>query len=222
MDNFKFIGKWNNIEYQFSAFKGLQNRLDAYDTISDTNLSDGTISLNISSELNDTFEPSQAQLDTIDWISLNGDKIRKAILRGLQGYYEKWKNFLDLQDDFIVQYKSVKTGEDLGNILGLSRIFISTTSLDGHCVYGMEGGWSGDPEHGLGIVMIKDRILVFGTQDDMILPSSIIANFDGDYENHRKLVILSYEEKRKLEQRNPNHPTLHKKPKYYILSLIHI
>ena len=178
-------------------------------------MSDGTIVLNITAESNDSFEPNQSQINTINWISSNAILIKKAIFKAVKIYHDKWKDVLDPQDDFMIDFNSTKTENDLGNILGLSRLFIATTELEGHCIFCMEGGWSGDPEHGLGIVMYKDEVLKLGIQDDVSMWSIPGISFDGDYEKYLVEIQKYYDNRMKLQWTNPNHPTFHPLPKYY-------
>ena len=109
MNEFQFNGRWEEIKYRFDAFKGFQNRYGSYDTISDNELSDGTIVLNITAESNDSFEPNQSQINTINWISSNAILIKKAIFKAVKIYHDKWKDVLDPQDDFMIDFNSTKT-----------------------------------------------------------------------------------------------------------------
>jgi len=215
MDKFIFSGEWENIKHKFEAFAGFQNRFGDYDTISNNELSDGTVYLNIQSELNESYEPSDAQIATINYIERNGDAIKKSIYGGVEEFYLNWKDKLDPEDEFIKQFNSIKSEKGLYKILGISRLFVSATKMNDLCIYGMEGGWSGDPEHGLGILMHKDNLILLGTQDDMILPSPHFVEYDGNYKEHRKKVIEKHQELRQMSLMNPNNPLLHRQPKYY-------
>ena len=90
MFDFKFEGKWQNIKYRFTAFEGLQSRMGSYTSVDKKSLSDGTVNMNITASL-DHIEPTKEQIQTINWISYNGDLIKKSIYNAVTKYYVEVK-----------------------------------------------------------------------------------------------------------------------------------
>jgi len=219
MDNFTFEGKWENISYQFDAFKGLQSRNGPYTSLDSRQLSDGTVALHIDSELSADFEPLPIQIDTINWISNNGDLIKKSILSSIQKYYIKLKECYgyDPNDrDHQIWFPPLEKVEDLGKVMGVGNVSISLRCKEGLCVYCLECGCSWDDEHGLGIIMHKDEVLTIGDAGSIMLRGTTeLQEYSGDYENLINSNRKKAQDRTALWNRNPIHPDLYKRPQFF-------
>ncbi|MFK7937315.1 MAG: hypothetical protein AB8G22_27625 [Saprospiraceae bacterium] len=90
MKSFEFKGDWEFV-YQFEAFKGLQSRRGAYTSIDSEKESNGKVSVTISDEINDDTNPTEEQINSINFIIDNPDKIKQSLFNALEIKYPKLK-----------------------------------------------------------------------------------------------------------------------------------
>jgi len=217
---FEFKGKWENIPYRFTAFEGMQSRQGAYTSMSSRELSDGTVSLHLEDELNEDFNPRKEQIATINWIAENGDAIKESIFVAVQGYYIKMKEIYgyDANDvDHQAWFPTLASKDDLGKAMGVGNLRISIVHKDGLCIYNLECGCTWDDEHGLGIKMYKDQVLLIEDASSALGEGvgTTAIEMTGTYAEYVEEKRAVFKVRNEKWSKNPLHPDLYTKPIFY-------
>ncbi len=168
MEQFKFDGIWEK-EYQFDAFKGLQNRRGPYASVSSSELSNGTILLTINDDLTENPDPYPEQLEAINFILRNPGKLKDSMRNGIDKIYEDLKTQYGYQEEDEEHNKwfpNITKIEDYDKVFGVANIFVQIPSKNGLSYVGIECGCSWDDEHGLGFLFHGDKLIKIGTADE--------------------------------------------------------
>lgn len=218
MFDYKFEGKWENVKYRFTAFEGLQSRMGSYTSQDKNELSDGTVNLSITSSL-ESMEPTKEQIQTINWISFNGEIIKESIFQAVKEYYVEMKRICgyDSNDpDQQTWFPELNSSNDLGRAMGVGNIRISLLEKQGHCIFNLECGCTWDEEHGLGIKMHKDKVLKIGDAGSCLSEGeSVIKSFTGEYSEIYENAGKKNKERMEIWTTNPLDERLYEEPTYY-------
>jgi hypothetical protein len=103
---------------------------------------------------------SKGQFETIQYLTKNSEIVRDSLLHGL---LKDYSNAKDTYEEIMPQITGI---EDYKNHLELSYIHIMDSEKDGFAYYGFELESSWDPEHGVGAMMHKDRVIAIGLADE--------------------------------------------------------
>lgn len=213
MLDYKFDGRWEDIKYKFSAFEGLQSRMGAFTSMDKRQLSDGTVNMFISASL-EQMEPSKEQIDTINWISINGDEIKETMFTSVKAYILKMKKLYGNEDDPDQKdwFPELNSSADLGTAMGVGNLTIQQSGKDAYCVYNLECGCTWDEEHGMGLIMYKNEVLHIGDA-----ASSLGGGPPRDAEatRQREKALTDHKARMKTWAANPNDPSFYNEPKYY-------
>ncbi|WP_378184288.1 DUF6985 domain-containing protein [Aquimarina sp. SS2-1] len=90
----------------------------------------------------------------------NSELIRDSLLNGL---LEEYPNAKKIYEDFMPE---INTIADYKNNLGVAFLHIMDSEKDDHAYVGFELGCSWDDEHGVGVMMHKDRVVKIGLADE--------------------------------------------------------
>lgn len=187
MKLFEFNGDWE-FEYQFDAFKGLQSRRGSYTSKSTEDESDGTVRVNILDELNNETEPTEEQINAINYIIKNPQKIRRTLFTALENEYPKLKEMYDYDiedEDSKEWFPDVESLEEFKNVFGVANMFVMLPKKEKSAYIGLECGCTWDDEHGLGFLLHENRLIKIGSADEAF--SSWEAYKDnGTYEKEKE------------------------------------
>jgi len=142
------------------AWKGFQSRQGAYSSIDKKDKSDGKILVTIEGvHIDYVTVVSEPQIKSITYQVNNSTQIREAILVALMNDYPNIKE--TYEDDM----PDIAETEQYKNHIGLSQLHIMESEKDGISYVGYEFGCDWDDEHGLGIMMHKDKVIAIGIAD---------------------------------------------------------
>ena len=108
----------------------------------------------------------------------------------------------EISDDLIPEIDNI---EDFKNFIGLANIHIMTSDKDDFAYIGFELGCNWDEEHGVGIMMHKDRVVAIG-QAETSFDSWVTFDDNGTSEietqkwNKANAKLQSEEQKNKKKQ----------------------
>jgi len=152
----------DNYEGQITlaAWKGFQSRQGFYGSKDGNETSNGLVKVFINGRQVDYVKTTtQEQINSLNFLQENSEKIRDEILNAL---YRELPEIRDIYDDLVPE---INTISDLKKSIGLSIIHIMESDKDGFAYIGYELGCDWDDEHGLGIMMHKDRVIEIGQAD---------------------------------------------------------
>lgn len=148
---------WINL----SAWKGFESRNGSYGSKDSDKESDGTIKVHIIGESVDYVHVlSQAQFNAIKFLKENSELVRDSLLNGLLADYP---NVKEIYEDLMPE---IKTIADYKNNLGVAFLHIMDSEKYNHAYIGFELGCSWDDEHGVGVMMHKDKVVKIGLAEE--------------------------------------------------------
>ena len=104
MEKFIFDGNWA-LEYRFDAFVGLLSRRGAYTSKSSDLPSDGMVNLTIIDDTGESPDPKPEQINAINYLIENANKIKESMLNGIESIY------LQLKEDYCYKENNVESQE---------------------------------------------------------------------------------------------------------------
>jgi hypothetical protein len=114
-----------------------------------------------------------------NYISLNQQKILRIIFDAVYEHYPIWKDEYDYdKDEKSVPMPDIASSIELKELLYPIRIFIMDVDVEGVSYFGIEFKCKWEKEHGLGIMLYKDRVVDVGYADKAFL--SWVAEADKD------------------------------------------
>lgn len=144
-----------------SAWEGFESRNGFYGAKNSENLSDGTIKVRVIGKSVDYVRIlSQAQFNAIKFLKENSVQVRDTLLDGLLVDYP---NVKDVYEDLMPE---IKTIADYKNNLGVAFLHVMDCEKHDHAYIGFELGCSWDEEHGVGVMMHKDRVVKIGLAEE--------------------------------------------------------
>ncbi len=143
-----------------SAWQGFQSRQGFYGSKDSEEISNGFVKVFINGRQVDYVKiTTQEQVNAINFLQDNSLKIRDEILNSL---FNELPEIREIYEDLVPEINSVS---DLKNFIGLSIIHIMESDKDGFAYIGYELGCDWDHEHGIGVMMHKDRVIEIGQAD---------------------------------------------------------
>jgi len=140
-----------------NSWKGFQSRQGFYSSLDKDESSDGIVKVFVQGKEIDYVKTTTIQqVNAIGFLVDNSEAIRNALLVGLLNVLPSLKEFYE---DLIPDIDNI---EDFKNLIGLSNLHIMTSDKDGFAYIGFELGCDWDDEHGVGIMMHKDRVVAIG------------------------------------------------------------
>lgn len=196
-DDFTFNGDW---EYKIMLPKlaGFQQRDGSYTSLSSNEPGAGLITVEFEDDLSDNTDPYPEQLNTLQYIFENQERIADAIIKSTLAELPEIIINYGLGDE--EEYKNINR-EKIKSIIGFSSILIKLISKDDYAYFDISGGCNWDEEHGLNLLFHKDRVVYFSGIDG---GSTYEAEKDGgenknEYEPQKPLKYLPDEKYNKLK-----------------------
>jgi len=143
------------------AWKEFENRNGFYGSKNSDKKSDGTIKVHIIGEPVDyVYVLSQSQFNAIKFLKENSEKVRDALLNALLADYPNAKDsYKELMPD-------IEVTSDYKDNLGVAFIHVMDSDKDHYAYIGFELDCSWDDEHGVGVMMHKDRVINIGLAEE--------------------------------------------------------
>lgn len=114
-----------------------------------------------------TFMPTEAQRETMAYHLEHGDVIQSAVLAALLPHYEslrpRYVTFLGREADNLMPV--TQSPRDLLPLIDLRQMYLHPWTEDGAAYVGLLFGCTWDQEHGLGVILARDRVIEIGGAD---------------------------------------------------------
>jgi len=121
------------------------------------------VDVNIKDELNDDPDPLPEQIAAINYVLQNQEAILHTMLGRLFEDYEGIRADYGYDDELL---PPIDKPEDLLQSIEFGALYVLLAHRDGVAYVGFEGYCSWDEEHGIGIMMHKDRLVHWGGADE--------------------------------------------------------
>jgi hypothetical protein len=155
-DNFKLNGDWS-YEIELPAFFGFQERRGPYASISSEMPANGLVTIEFEDDLSDNPDPYVEQLNTLDFIFNNQEKIVHAIIEKILQIPEiRRSNRRNEKKYQHIKYETVKSA------MGIAAIIIKTVSKDYFSYYDIVCGCDWE-KNGLNFLFHNERIVSLKT-----------------------------------------------------------
>jgi hypothetical protein len=139
------------------AWIGFQSRQGFYGSKDSSGTSNGLVKVHINGRQVDYVKTTtQEQINALSFLHDNADKIRDGILNAL---FNELSVIKEIYEGLVPEINSIS---DFKNVLGLSIIHVMDSDKDGIAYLGYEFGCDWDDEHGLGVMMHKERVIGIG------------------------------------------------------------
>jgi hypothetical protein len=164
---FKWNGEWKG-QITLESWKGFQSRNGSYGSIDSKSPSQGHSKIRIDNNADtNNREITNGQIAAIEFLINNEITVKNKILEKLLLYYQQLR--IDWGAEGEEWMPTVKSIESFKDMIGLSWIHISQVEKDEIAYLGFEIGCTWDEEHGLGVMLHKDRIIDIGGADSSFL-----------------------------------------------------
>jgi hypothetical protein len=111
--------------------------------------------------------PSEAQSEAMAFHMEHGQEVLAAVLAALQPYYAEMRpqylSFLGSEGDSLMP--GVHSTDELRRLIDLRHVHVHPWIKDGVGYVGLQFGCTWDQEHGLGVLMHRDRVVCIGGAD---------------------------------------------------------
>lgn len=153
------------------AWKGFRTEDSRFDSLDSEPLSDGIIKTHtIGVSVDYVYLLSQAQYNAIQYLAVNSELVRDSLLNSL---FDDYSNKVSIYKELMPQVTEIG---DYKNHLGLSFLHIMDNENDDFAYYGFELECSWDIEHGVGVMMHKDRVIKVGLAEESFNHLNTIDN----------------------------------------------
>lgn len=167
-------------ELILSSWSGFQSRQGFYTSKDIEDTSNGLTKVYIEGkEIDQNKIVTLEQINALKYLLENSDKVKDIILNRLLSEMPELK---EIYEDLIPDIKKI---EDFKDYVGLSNVYLMTSDKDGYAYTGFELGCDWDEEHGIGIMMHKDRVIDIGDAD-IAFASWITFEDNGTIEDETK------------------------------------
>lgn len=154
------IGENYEGELILSSWSGFQSRHGFYASIDTNEVSSGLVRVFVEGKEVDYVKVTTVeQVNAIKYLVDNSDIVRDALLTGLLNEIPELK---EIYEDLIPEIHKI---EDFRNCIGLGNIHLMSSDKDNFAYIGFELGCDWDEEHGVGVMMHKDRVIAIGQAD---------------------------------------------------------
>lgn len=107
--------------------------------------------------------PAPEQSTAYNFLKQNNRDIAMAALEAIFEKYPEWQDSYGYEDDEREEFMpDIRSPNDLKQLIGLGTVHILNIAKDGHAYHGLEFGCTWDEEHGVGVLLHKDRVIKVG------------------------------------------------------------
>lgn len=139
------------------SWKDYQSRQVVCGSNETNSISDGFVKVRVEGKkVESAKKTTLAQVNAIEFLINHSDKIRDALLTGL---LDKLSNLKEVDDNLTPDISGI---EGMKKVIGLSYLHVMSSDKDDFAYVGFELDCEWDEEHGIGVIMHKDRIVKIG------------------------------------------------------------
>jgi hypothetical protein len=172
------------LEFQFEKIK--EFRATGIYSIVQSGYSDGYVGIHF--EKSDFEKPQLFQEKSINYFLENQEVILNALCEGIIKYYPKLMEIYEISDfDEEFGFPELKNINDVKKIIGIGNIHVLEDQKDGYSYLGFECGCPWDTEHGLGVIMHKERVIDVESADIAFSSSKEVRKDNGTYTEEERL-----------------------------------
>jgi hypothetical protein len=174
------IGDMKECYLTLDSWKEFQSRQGDYGAMDKNEKSNGTVKVFINGTPVDyvkIYSPEQA--NAIQFLIDNQYSVRDNLLRGLLADFPNMK---EIYEEYMPDISDIEQYKD---IIGLSTIHVMNSEKDEFAYLGFEIGCTWDEEHGVGVMMYKDRVVSVGQADESFNTWTTYKD-NGTYEQETK------------------------------------
>lgn len=150
--NYSFDGRWS-FKLDLNEFKQLTYENEGAE-----------VDIEIRDFLDDEIEPSEQQVNTINYIIQHQDSIVKKMLETI------WLKWAEIDQDYSIEdyedFPKISMKEDLRKVFNIHTIYIQALYKEDYAYFGLEGSCMWDEEHGIGFLLHKSRLVAFGDAEE--------------------------------------------------------
>lgn len=162
------------------SWAGSQSRGGAYGSVDSQSPAEGIYNLIL--EPGDGEQPSAYQETAYNYLLQNESHIYSIVINALLNKYPEWYSIFH---EYVAESGN-EMPKDMNSVLirehtGIANVHILPVEKESHGYIGFELGCSWDDEHGIGVMLHKDRIIEIGGADAAFL--TWIAERDKNIEN---------------------------------------
>ncbi|MFZ4478019.1 MAG: DUF6985 domain-containing protein, partial [Saprospiraceae bacterium] len=158
MKEYIFNGDWSFDLYlpEFSRLHSIKFFSSERETEHKAKLMNGYVPFSICDERTYEPDPTGEQLSAIEYLLNNEQQIITSLFQIFKHDINKFYAEACGEDDWIPELNTV---EDLGKLIGIQNIMILTSHKDGISYFEIDCAYLGDEEHGLAVVIHKDKLI---------------------------------------------------------------
>ena len=136
----------------------------------------------------DFDKPQGFQKNAINYFYENQEKLLNSFCNGIIEHYPKLMEIYSIEEyDEEYGFPELKSIEDVKKIIGIGNIHILDDQKDDYSYLGFECGCPWDEEHGLGVIMHKERVIDVGAADISFSGSKELRKDNGTYTEEERL-----------------------------------
>jgi hypothetical protein len=167
--------KWDEYfwtgEAVLPSWAGFQSRRGAYGAASSGKKSDGSARLTVTPVNVEARTPPLAEQVLAFRLLLENERaVADSILHAVFAEYPGMRKSYGYDEEEAAKFMpEIKQAKQLRTLIGLSNVHVLNVAKDGIGYTGFEFGCTWDDEHGLGIMMHRDRVVKIGGADTSFL-----------------------------------------------------
>lgn len=139
------------------SWKDFQSRQVIFRSKETNSIPDGFVKVRVEGKQVESVKTTTlAQVNAIEFLINHSDKIRDALLTGLLN------ELSDLKEAYNNLTTNINGIENMKKLIGLSYLHVMSSDKDDFAYIGFELDCEWDEEHGIGVIMHKDRIVKIG------------------------------------------------------------
>lgn len=156
--------------------------------------SNGIIGISVQSS--DFESPQEFQNNAINYFNENQKIVLNALCQGLLDFYPSIMEMYNIEEyDEEYGFPKLTAINDVKEIIGIGIIHVRDDQKAGFAYLGFECGCPWDEEHGLGIIMYKDKVIEIETADISFCGSKAVRKDNGTYTEAERFADEQMEKK---------------------------
>ncbi len=144
-----------------ASWAGYQSRGGGYASRDREEPSDGQVKLSVEAPSAGRLGaslPVAEQIAAYEYLHDHEAHVTEVAVKAILEEHPKWRERWKIKEDDPAM-PSIKTVEELRNAIGLGTVHILNVAKEGVAYLGLECGCEWDQEHGLGVLLLRDRVL---------------------------------------------------------------
>jgi hypothetical protein len=170
--------QWDGVDV-LASWKGFQSRGGYYTSRDSEAPSTGEVRVFVMQPPGDVVDtpPCEEQVAAYQYLKEHEPEVTGAVLRGVLEYYGSLRPDYVSPGEDDAHMPAISTTDQLRPLMGLGLVHVHDLAKERIAYIGFECGCTWDPEHGVGIMMHKDRVVSVGQGDTAFL--DWVAEKDG-------------------------------------------